>query len=77
MGNFIAKSTENITDMIQKIKQACDEQSRGSEQIVVAVEDIQQSTSMNLEATRILNEALASLLRQTEIINREMSAFKV
>jgi methyl-accepting chemotaxis protein len=77
VGNFIAKSTENITDMIQKIKQACDEQSRGSEQIVVAVEDIQQSTSMNLEATRILNDALASLLRQAEILNREMSAFKV
>jgi methyl-accepting chemotaxis protein len=77
VGNFIAKSTENITDMIQKIKQACDEQSRGSEQIVVAVEDIQQSTSMNLEATRLLNEALASLLRQAEIINREMDAFKI
>jgi methyl-accepting chemotaxis protein len=77
VGNFIAKSTENITDMIQKIKQACDEQSRGSEQIVVAVEDIQQSTTMNLEATRILNEALASLLRQAELINREMSAFKI
>jgi methyl-accepting chemotaxis protein len=77
VGNFIAKSTENITDMIQKIKQACDEQSRGSEQIVVAVEDIQQSTGMNLEATRILNDALASLLRQAEILNREMSAFKV
>ncbi len=77
VGNFIAKSTENITDMIQKIKQACDEQSRGSEQIVVAVEDIQQSTSMNLEATRILNDSLASLLRQAEILSREMSAFKV
>ena len=77
VGNFIAKSTENITDMIQKIKQACDEQSRGSEQIVVAVEDIQQSTSMNLEATRILNESLASLLRQAEILNNEMNAFKV
>lgn len=77
VGNFIAKSTENITDMIQKIKQACDEQSRGSEQIVVAVEDIQQSTSMNLEATRILNDSLASLLRQSEILDKEMSAFKV
>jgi methyl-accepting chemotaxis protein len=77
VGNFIAKSTENITDMIQKIKQACDEQSRGSEQIVVAVEDIQQSTSMNLEATRLLNEALASLLHQAENINREMDAFKI
>lgn len=77
VGNFIAKSTENITDMIQKIKQACDEQGRGSEQIVIAVEDIEQSTSMNLEATRILNESLASLVRQSEILNKEMSAFKV
>jgi methyl-accepting chemotaxis protein len=77
VGNFIAKSTENITDMIQKIKQACDEQSRGSEQIVVAVEDIQQSTTMNLEATRLLNESLASLLHQAEILNREMGAFKI
>ena len=77
VGNFIAKSTENITDMIQKIKQACDEQGRGSEQIVVAVEDIQQSTGMNLEATRILNEALASLVRQAEVLNKEMGAFKV
>ncbi|MCM2359264.1 MAG: methyl-accepting chemotaxis protein [Geobacteraceae bacterium] len=77
VGNFIAKSTEDITGMIQKIKLACDEQSRGSEQIVVAVEDIQRSTNINLEAIDILNEALASLLRQTEILKREMGVFKV
>ena len=77
VGSFIARSTEDITDMIQKIKCACDEQSRGSEQIVVAVEDIQQSTNINLEAINILNDALASLLKQTEILNREMSVFKV
>ena len=47
--------------MIQKIKIACDEQGRGSEQIVIAVEDIQQSTNINLEAIGILNDALESL----------------
>ena len=36
VGNFIAKSTENITDMIAQIKRACDEQSRGSDQVVHA-----------------------------------------
>ena len=77
VGSFIARSTENITEMIQQIKLACDEQSRGSEQVVVAVEDIRHSTDMNLEAINILNEALASLLRQTEILNREIIVFRV
>ncbi|HEY6872518.1 MAG TPA: methyl-accepting chemotaxis protein [Geobacteraceae bacterium] len=77
VGSFIARSTENITDMIQKIKTACDEQGRGSEQVVVAVEDIQCSTNINLETIELLNDALASLLRQTEILNREIGVFKV
>ena len=77
VGNFIAKSTENITDMIQKIKTACDEQGRGSEQIVIAVEDIQQSTNINLEAITILNDALMNLQKQTEILNREISVFSI
>jgi methyl-accepting chemotaxis protein len=77
VGNFIAKSTEDITDMIQQIKIACDEQGRGSEQIVIAVEDIQQSTNINLEAITILNDALANLQKQTEILNREISVFRI
>jgi methyl-accepting chemotaxis protein len=77
VGSFIARSTEDITEMIQKIKSACDEQSRGSEQIVIAVEDIQQSTNINLEAIDILNNALENLIQQTEILNREISLFKV
>jgi methyl-accepting chemotaxis protein len=77
VGGFIARSTENITDMIQMIKQACDEQGRGSEQIVVAVEDISQSTTINLEAIELLNNALASLLRQTELLDREIGVFRV
>jgi methyl-accepting chemotaxis protein len=77
VGSFIARSTEDITEMIQKIKSACDEQSRGSEQIVIAVEDIQQSTNINLEAIDILNNALESLIHQKEILNKEMSVFKV
>lgn len=77
VGNFIARSTENITGMIQQIKRACDEQTRGSEQVVVAVEDIQQSTSINLEAIRIMNDAVKNLYEQIEILQKEMGAFKV
>jgi len=77
VGNFIAKSTENITGMILQIKRACDEQSRGSEQVVVAVEDIQQSTNINLEATRTMNKAGINLSQQIELLRKEMGAFKV
>jgi methyl-accepting chemotaxis protein len=77
VGNFIARSTEDITDMIKKIKISCDEQSRGGDQIVLAIEDIQRSTDINLEAINILDNALTSLLKQTEILKKEMTVFKV
>jgi len=77
VGNFIAKSTENITGMIQQIKRACDEQGRGSEQIVVAVEDIKQSTEINLEATNVMNYALMDLSNQIETMQKEVGAFKI
>jgi methyl-accepting chemotaxis protein len=77
VGNFIAQSTENITGMIQQIKRACDEQSQGSEQIVIAVEDIQQSTHVNLDATRAMDEAVSNLFRQISVLRDEMARFKV
>ncbi|MFZ3208498.1 MAG: methyl-accepting chemotaxis protein [Geobacteraceae bacterium] len=77
VGGLIANSTENITGMIEQIKRACDEQKRGSEQVVIAVEDIQLSTNTNLDATQVMNESVANLFRQIEILRKEMSVFKV
>ncbi len=77
VGNLIAQSTESITEMIRHIKRACDEQSRGSEQIVMSVEDIQQATEVNLESTRVMDEAVYKLFRQTEMLKQEMEAFKI
>jgi methyl-accepting chemotaxis protein len=77
VGNLIAQSTESITEMIRHIKRACDEQSRGSEQIVSSVEEIQSATDANLEATRVMDEAVYKLFRQTELLKKEMEAFKI
>ena len=77
VGNLIAQSTESITEMIRHIKRACDEQSRGSEQIVASVEEIQSATDANLEATRVMDEAVYKLFRQTELLKKEMEAFKI
>jgi methyl-accepting chemotaxis protein len=76
-GALATQSMVNITNMIQQIKRACDEQSRGSEQIVAAIEDIQHSTQVNIDATAIMNEAATSLARQVELLSLEMQAFRV
>ena len=77
VGNLIAQSTESITEMIRHIKRACDEQSRGSEQIVNSVEDIQSATDANVEATRVMDEAVYKLFRQTDLLRKEMEAFRI
>ena len=76
VGTFIAKSTEDNTEMIQQIKGACDEQSRGSSEIVAAMTNIEESTRTNLDATGILNQAVANLLEQAKVLQREMGVFK-
>jgi len=63
--------------MIQQIKRACDEQGKGSEQIVIAVEDIQQSTNINLDAAKVMNSSVMNLYRQIEIMKKEMGVFKI
>ncbi|MBI5656847.1 MAG: HAMP domain-containing protein [Geobacter sp.] len=77
VGNFIAQATENITGMIHQIKVATDEQRRGSEQIVHAVRDIQQSTQTNMSATKVLDEAVNNLSGQIDVFQSELSGFKV
>lgn len=77
VGNLIAQSTERITDMILHIKRACDEQSRGSEQIMSSVDEIQSATDANVEATRVMDEAVYKLFRQTDLLKKEMEAFRV
>jgi len=42
-----------------------------------AVADIQGSTTINLEATQIMKDALAKLYSHTEILKNEMNVFRV
>ncbi|RII27626.1 MAG: methyl-accepting chemotaxis protein [Geobacter sp.] len=76
-GIFIAHSAEDMTDMVQQIKNATEEQSRGSGQIVQAVGNIQQSSAINLQASKVMDEAVASLTGQMELMQKEMGKFKV
>lgn len=73
----IANSAEQINGMVSHIKAACDTQTESSAKIVRAVGAIEQSTGKNLDATTILETAVSSLSGQTDILQREMAAFRV
>ena len=65
-----------LAGVIRQIKRACDKQSKGSEQIVHAAEDIRGATAVNQDATRVLGVAVADLQEQTGNLQQEMDAFR-
>ncbi len=77
VGRFIAISTESITGMIHQIRRACTEQSLGSEMITVSVENITSSSASNLEASKVMDESVARLFGQIDVLREEMKVFKI
>lgn len=75
--NTIAKATEKITGMIGNIKKSCDVQTASTANITRAVSGIEHSTDKNLEASSLLDTAVASLSEQTTVLQKEMGAFKL
>jgi methyl-accepting chemotaxis protein len=73
----IARATENVTAMIEKIKEACVEQSRCGGKIAGAMANISCSADGNLHSTARLNDAVAGLGSQVEVLQREMAGFKI
>ncbi len=77
VGGFIARTTTNITGMIQQIRRACGEQSRGSEQIVNAMQDIQDSATVNLEVAQGMNMVVTGLLAQVTTLQGALGNFSI
>jgi len=77
VAKFISKSTENISNMIRQIRRSCAEQSRGSDQIVMAVNDIQAAATGNIEVTDFLEAAANSLSSQASLLQGELDKFVV
>lgn len=76
-GAAIAESTETIVKMIEEIGRACQVQSEGSEEIVLAAEEMEQDASGNLKTTKVMEEAVSGLSRQIKSLDREMAGFKI
>jgi len=76
-GNLIGESTAGILDLIRRIKYVCDEQSRESSQILLSVQEIQQSAELNTESIKLMDRSGRRLTTQTEQLQRETGVFTV
>jgi methyl-accepting chemotaxis protein len=76
-GSGIANATEKILSMIQQARRATFEQSRGSEQIIKSVEEIKDSTDVNLTTNQMMEESVRRLTEQTELLNEALDRFTI
>jgi len=75
--SLIAHATEDITTMISQIRKASGSQAQSSAMISKAVGNIQRSTSANSESATVLEGAVTGLSRQIDLLEKEMSGFKI
>jgi methyl-accepting chemotaxis protein len=77
VSRFITRSTENITELINQIKIACGRQKASCKQITGSVNGVDQAAQENLATVKVMDDAMASLLAQIKVLQREMGEFKV
>lgn len=75
--NLIARSTEEATAMVDKISEACRSQIDSSALISKSVNNIEGATVANSHATKVMNAAVADLTHQIDLLEKEMTGFKI
>ena len=75
--NLIARSAEDVTSMVDHIREACRSQVDSSALISKSVNDIEGATVANSHATRVMNVAVAELTCQIDLLDKEMTGFKI
>ena len=75
--NHIVHATEDITTMIGNVRKACEEEAESSKMIVKAMENIQLSSHTTVEATRVMDGAVAGLSDQVKLLQQKMSGLRV
>jgi methyl-accepting chemotaxis protein len=73
----ISSSVENITERIQQIASAINEQKRGNEVITRSILDIHQITQLSLQMVQEMNQAADELISQATQLKSEVNHFKI
>jgi methyl-accepting chemotaxis protein len=75
--SLIAHATEDAAVMIDQIRKASGSQSQSSAMISKAVVNIQSATASNSEAATVMESSISGLSRQIDLLEKEMSGFKI
>jgi methyl-accepting chemotaxis protein len=75
--NHIVHATEDITTMIGNVRKACEEEAESSRMIVQAMENIQHSSQSTVEATRVMDGAVAGLSDQVKLLQQKMAGLTI
>jgi len=75
--SLIARATEDAAVMIEQIRMASGSQAQSSAMISKAVVNIQGTTAANSEAVTVMKGSISGLSRQIELLEKEMSGFKI
>ena len=75
--NLIARSTEDVTAMVDQIRDACRSQVESSALISKSVNNIEGATVANSHATKVMNAAVTDLTHQIDLLEKEMTGFKI
>src|SRR5262245_202821 len=66
---------EELTSAVEQIRGASDEQSAGADQVLRAVDTIKEVVSRNQASISGINSAVDLLVREAELLNREVESF--
>jgi peptide/nickel transport system substrate-binding protein len=77
VSNYIAQAMEDLTAAVEQIRAASDEQSAGTEKVLRAVETIKDVVAHNQASISGINSAVDLLVREAELLNREVESFRL
>ncbi|MDD2366875.1 MAG: methyl-accepting chemotaxis protein [Desulfuromonadaceae bacterium] len=75
--NLIARSAEDVTEMVDQIREACRTQVESSKLISKSVNNIEGTTVANSHAAKVMNSSVTDLTHQIDLLDKEMSGFKI
>lgn len=77
VSKYIAEAMEELTMVVEQIRTASDEQSAGADQVLRAIETIKEVVGRNQASISGINSAVDLLVREAELLNREVETFRL
>ncbi len=77
VSKYIAEAMEELTMVVEQIRSASTEQASGADQVLRAIETIKEVVGRNQASISGINSAVNLLVREAELLNREVEMFEL